>query len=221
MGLYFGAGIWNLVEGLQRCSCCFQQQLTLLPGTWTSRWGKKYLHLQCALEVCINSSGPLALPNTPSRSLQEQHQTLLALLLQSHWDRRLYPAMPGGDHLLGLQRAENLCLKNRLWVCVTGKRGDKGERKKGRHKEEWDGNKEEAGRRERKGKMEIHGDSQTSAAVRDSAAVSKESVATGAPFTWVPSEHSGVGLRHQRQDRACHPQSSSAWESSCAFNKPI
>lgn len=41
------------------------------------------------------------------------------------------------------------------WVCVTRKRGDKGEIKEGRHKEEWDGNKEEPGRGERKRRMEI------------------------------------------------------------------
>lgn len=104
-----------------------------------------------------------------------------------------------------------MCLKER-YVCVTRKRGDKGRRREGRHKEEREGKK--------MSQKKIHGNIQTSAAVRDPVAVSKKSAATGAPFTGVPSEHSGAGLQHRKQENPCFPQSSSTCKSSCAFCEP-
>lgn len=106
-----------------------------------------------------------------------------------------------------------MCLKERLCEYVLqGREGIKGEERKAGTKKK--------GRGKKMSQEKIHGNIQTSAAVRDPAAVSKKSAATGAPFTGAPSEHSGAGLQHRKQENPCFPQSSCTCKSSCAFCEP-
>lgn len=108
----FGAGICCSVVGLQRCCWFwFQWQLTL-PGHMTSHWEKIGIcnahETSVAIPQCLQpyqtickgtaSDSPCIAPAEPLRQ-----ETLSC-----------NACIQAGDHLLGLQRAENMCMKRRL-----------------------------------------------------------------------------------------------------------
>lgn len=120
--------------------------LVLISVTTDHFWARekplgKDLYLQCSPEICSNSPASPALPNTFQK---EQHQTLLALLLQSPeiGDSLLQCLNPAWSPFAWTAEGWKCVSEAEArWVWVTRERGGKGRRKEGRHKEEREGGK--------------------------------------------------------------------------------